>query len=233
MGYKHVSLRIALLMALILQLPITVAATVSDSQMAATYGNAWSPKLGAWLPTYGDGFDPWDDGQTAISNEDDFFVCSATPVAIPTGIHSFYFAGIGCPALKAATFFVYGEAGPPKGHILYDRTHRLVLFSEGCCSWGHVVLAETVSPPPKPVTGADLSAVRTKRGVRLGMSPSEVIAIYGHATLHAAPKTPNATMLSYTTLKLKRSDPGNKCGQFQNFVFRAGRLVYIELLGGC
>jgi hypothetical protein len=40
-------------------------------------------------------------------------------------------------------------------------------------------------------------------------------------------------MLSYTTIHGNPSDAKNACGQYQNFAFKDGRLVYIELLAGC
>lgn len=230
----NLTLCVAAVLAILMQVqPLNAVAGTAESQATALYGSAWSPKLGAWLPAYGYGFDAWQHGQTAISIEDDYFICGTAPRPSPTATRSFYFAGVGCPGLKNATFFVYGEAGPPKGHILYDSSHGLTLFSEGCCAWGHVVLAIASGPPPKSVSSADLSNVTTMRGVKLGMTPSQVIAIYGVAKTHGVAGAPKATMLSYTNLKQKPSHPGNKCGQFQNFVFRGGRLIYIELLAGC
>lgn len=200
---------------------------------AQVYGTAWSPALGAWLPRIGESFDPWSEGLTSWSVSDDFFVCSRGPLAAPTPFHSFYFAGRGCPLLKNGTYFVYGNAGPPKGHVVYDRPRRTVLYEEGCCAWKSFTLSSGIGPPPKAVQNADLSAVHTARGIALGMTEAQVTKVYGNAVLHKEPHVSGVVMLSYTSLKLKPSASGNKCGQFQNFAFRDGRLIYIELTAGC
>lgn len=212
---------------------VDAIAGIDSSQTMRLHGSAWSPALGAWLPKVGGGFDSWNRGLTSLSTVKDAFVCGATDAAPMPSTRRFTYASAGCQLLLNGTYFVYGSAGPTKGHVVYDRLHNRALYQEGCCSWGSAVLASDIRPPPKPVHAADLIAVHTARGVWLGMTPSAVMRVYGRATEHGVPKAPDVLMLSYTTLNLSPSNSGNKCGQFENFAFRSGRLVYIELMSGC
>lgn len=213
----------------------SVAASGSQSTWspAQAYGPAWSPALGAWLPKIGAGFDAWNQGLTSLAVKEDFLVCGAVPISAPTPFHNFYYAARGCPMLANGTYFVYGNAGPSKGHVIYDPLHNAALYEEGCCAWGTVTLASGVGAPPNKVQSADLGAVHTARGITLGMTEHQVVGVYGRAQPHKVPSAPNVVMLSYTTLSLKPANRGSKCGQFQNFAFRKGRLVYIELMAGC
>jgi hypothetical protein len=125
------------------------------------------------------------------------------------------------------TFFVYGNAGPPKGSLVYDYAHHIAYYGEGCCSWHEVVLAAGVSAPPKRVVSRNLSSVRTVRGIALVQSVAEVMRLYGSA--HVAHVTGHAElqMLSYWH-RFDRS-----CGQGGDFVFKNDRLIYAGLMDGC
>lgn len=189
--------------------------------------------LSTWLPRIGQGFDPSNRHQAAWSREYDYFVCSTAPVPSATPFANFDYAVRGCAILENGTSLVYGSTEPIKGHIIYDASHKIVLYQEGCCAWRNAVLTSGSGSPPKPVQSANLSGVRTVRGVALGMAPAQIIAIYGHASAHSVPKAPGVSMLSYTTMHGNPSSAENACGQFQNFAFRNGKLFYIELLAGC
>ena len=189
--------------------------------------------LGAWLPDPNTGFEAWRKGQTAVINKFDYFVCGAG--AAPTEAkQSLSYAGSACKALTNGTPFSYGPAGPNKGRAVYDRAHDIVLYSKGCCAERGVALTANLGKPPSAVSGADLSGVRTMRGVSLGMTQTQVTAIYGTAQSHATNARPGIATLSYTTMKGTPTDSkGDSCGQFQSFSFRGNRLVSIELLAGC
>ena len=205
----------------------------ADADPSKAFGAAWSPALGAWLPDPDTGFDAWSKGQTVVTNQYDYFVCgSATAPTEPK--QSFYYAGSACAPVKSGTFYVYGTAEPIKGYVVYDRVHGIVLYNRGCCAWRGYALTAGTGQPPKSVNNADLSGVRTARGVSLGMTQAQVQKIYGPAQPHAAKGRPGMTTLSYTTMKGKPNAPGgDACGQFQSFTFKQDRLISIELLAGC
>jgi hypothetical protein len=130
------------------------------------------------------------------------------------------------------TFLAYGDVGSPKGHVVYDYRHRIVFYEVGCCSWRDAVAA-CAGPPPKRVVDRDLSALRTVRGIRLGMLPADVEAIYGANILRADPKTPHVFVLAYTTWLKMPATIHAPCGQDEDFYFRDNRLVLIQLGNGC
>ncbi len=207
-----------------------VAATGADA--SKTFGAAWSPALGAWLPDPDAGFVAWSKGQSSVTGRYDYFVCGGAR-APSEAKQSFYYAGSACPAVKNGTFFVYGTAEPIKGNVVYDRAHAIVLYSKGCCAWRGFALTANTGQPPKSVSDADLRGVRTSRSIALGMTRAQVEKIYGPARPHDTRGRPGWTTLSYTTMRTKPTEPGDACGQFQGFSFRQDRLVSIELLAGC
>ena len=231
MKILHCNALWAIVLTLALTTPAaTIAAAVPDA--AKTFGSAWSPALGAWLPDPNVGFTAWSNGQTARTNQYDYFVCGTARTPTETR-QSFYYAGSVCPPVKNGTFFVYGTAEPIKGNVVYDRVHGIVLYSKGCCAWRGFALTANPGRPPKPVSDADLTGVHTMRGVSLGVTRAQFERIYGPARPHDAKGRPGVTTLSYTTMKAKPTEPGDACGQFQSFSFRQDRLVSIELLAGC
>jgi hypothetical protein len=200
---------------------------------ANPYAPGASSPLANWLPRIGTGFEPSNRKQAAWSRKYDYFRCGSAPVATATPFSNFAYAIIGCGALAQGSSLVYGDTEPIKGRVLYDSAHRIVLYQEGCCAWRNTVLAWGIGMPPNPVKSADLSKVRTQRGITLGMTASQLTSIYGDAKPHPVAGVAGVTMLSYTTMHGNPSAAENACGQFQNFAFRDGRLYYIELLAGC
>jgi hypothetical protein len=202
------------------------------SGIAAVAAGASNAALGAWLPDPDTGFTAWANGQAAASSAYDYFVCgNASPAEKK---QSFYYPGSACPLVKSGTSFSYSTPEPKKVNVLYDAAHAIVLYDKGCCAWRGFALTQVVSRPPAPVAAMDLRAVRTMRGVSLGMSSLAVQKLYGAAKPHATKERPGMTTLSYTTMRGTPSKPsGDACGQFQSFFFRQDRLVSIELLTGC
>lgn len=133
------------------------------------------------------------------------------------------------------TFLVYGDAGPPKGRIVYDYAHRIAFYEQGCCSW-HDVVAGYAEKPPAAVVDRDLRPLKTVRGMHLGMTSAEVTFIDGPATEQRVPRYEGVYVLSYTTWppgSINAKVVHTPCGQFQNFYFRDDRLVLIQLGNGC
>lgn len=120
-----------------------------------------------------------------------------------------------------------------KAHVIYDAAHRRVFYETGCCSWDEVVLSYA-GAPPKPLVNGNLSLLKTTRGVRLGMSPLDVVRIYGTALPQRVART-NLTVFAYTTWppRAKLSKTHSECGQFENFYFQGETLVLIQLGNGC
>ncbi|HEX3458159.1 MAG TPA: hypothetical protein VHR97_09425 [Candidatus Baltobacteraceae bacterium] len=188
--------------------------------------------LGSWLPKADSGFNAWSRGQATQVTRYDYFVCgtSAEPT-LPK--HDLHYPGSACPLLKSATPFVYGAAEPIKGSILFDRSEGVVFFNTGCCAWRGYVLVAGTGAPPQQVARANLKDVRTARGIKLGMTPPEVIAVYGHALLRSGASRPGMGALYYTTMRGTPQKSPDACGQHQSFFFKQGRLVEIDLLMGC
>lgn len=191
------------------------AAPTEDPDCRRFYDGACSEAMGAWLPTFGFASDHLKSA-TRVRQRDGFvYEHQKRP-----------FDG---------TFFVYGNAGPPKGRIVYDYAHHIAFFVQGCCSWQDVVAASTDVPPPKHVVSRDLSGLHTVRGVRLGMTTTAVLHIYGHSNVLSVAHAEGVRMLAYTTWPtkdiMKSIDP--ECGQFEIFYFRHDRLILIQLGDGC
>ncbi len=130
----------------------------------------------------------------------------------------------------SATAAVYGEAGPSRANIVYDRTSRIVFYGGGCCSYFKLVLASHVVPPPLAVASRNLTAVSTNSRIRLGESPASVMRIYGPARLQRLPMRPQMSFIFYENSAPPK--PGS-CVQRQTFGFTQGRLSYIEIYDGC
>lgn len=212
---------------------LPASASAQSANPAATYGAAWNPAVGAWLPDPEAGFHAWAAKRAIVIKGYDYFVCgSNAKPALP--VHDFHYPGSACAPLKNGTAFVYGTAEPIRGTVVYDGMHGVVLFDKGCCAWRGFELTSTLKAPPKPVKSADLSRVRTTRGVALGMTSKQVAHIYGAAAPHPAKDRAGFTTISYTTMTHGPNDPGGEpCGQFQSFTFANDKLVSIELLTGC
>lgn len=203
-------------------------------RLAAAIVLAATASLGTWLPKSDGGFTAVDKGHGTPGAARAYFVCPGEAVEAVEA-QSFDYAGRGCPALaRSSAAFSFGSGEPQTGHALYDAAHRVVLFDIGCCAWRSYMLAGDMAKPPAAVAAADLSGVHTDRGVVLGMTRSQVTAIYGPAEAYAQADAPaGTTALTYTTLKGKKWTADQTCLQIQTFSFRSGRLVSIAVLAGC
>lgn len=124
------------------------------------------------------------------------------------------------------TPFVYGNAGPPKGTALYDPTHCIAFYGQGCCAWHEAVLAAGALAPPRAVRPARLDRLRTAHGLHLGMSLAAVMRIYG--TERPRPSSVrDVSMIAY------RHIIKNTCEQDDTFGFYRGALIYIEFGDAC
>jgi hypothetical protein len=188
------------------------------------YDGACSEAIGAWLPGFGFASDHTK--QATRIRQRDAFVYEHEEPSDPDGLD---FQGP-----SDGTFFVYGGAGPPKGHLVYDYAHHIAFFEQGCCSWQDVVAASSMAPPPKRVVKRDLNDLHTVRSIRLGMNVESVTRIYGRSSLLPVASHNSVKLLAYTTWPVKESNIINSpCGQFENFYFRNDRLVLIQLDNGC
>ena len=175
-------------------------------------------RLGPWLPTLGDTFEPWRKGEAKETAFEDGFVYEGRTQHYRTS--TFYDPADG-------TGFTYGMAGPPKGAAVYDYEHHLAFYSQGCCDWRAFVEAQGVRPPPLRVVDRNLTSLRTRRGIALGQSIAQVEAVYGPNRLRPLPGHADIRMLYY------HHPFDRSCGQVQNFGFRNGVLIYIELTEAC
>ncbi|MDQ2865967.1 MAG: hypothetical protein M3R51_07045 [Candidatus Eremiobacteraeota bacterium] len=203
-----------------------MAHSTSNPKCTRYFHNACSEAMGAWLPTLGYPGTWWERGLAAhITRRDGFLYEGERPTAAQ-------FLGYQGP--KDGTFFVYGNAGPPKGHAVYDPVHRIAFYQQGCCSWNDVVAATNVTAPPKPVVKRDLHDLVTVRGIRLGQTMPEVMRIYGKSTPIPISAHLDVHVLPYTTWRpIQTLHSIDSCGQFQNFFFRKNRLIMIQLGNGC
>ena len=188
------------------------------------YHQACSEAIGKWLPEMGDwyGFEFLDLKAKRVAFTDGFVYERHKPKW-----NSAPYAGWAPVRPQDGTFFVYGNAGPPKGSLVYDYAHNTAFYEQGCCAWSEVVAAAGVTRPPKRVVSRDLSSLHTLRGVALGQSVREVLHLYGRAPVAIARRHPAIQRLTY----LHNFD--KSCGQSQNFIFKNGRLIYIALINSC
>ncbi len=203
--------------------PASSDATI-EANCKQYFHDACSEAMGRWVPTFGES-NAWWDHATHVDRTDGFIDGFARQPSKEL---------VGNFGPADGTPFVYGSAGPPKGRAVYDLTHRIAFFDQGCCSWHDVVAAAEVPAPPKRVTTRDLRAIRTIRGIRLWQTKAEVTRIYGAATSQTVAGHRGVTVLAYTTWRPRnevKSVP--PCGQFENFFFRRDRLVLIQLGDGC
>jgi hypothetical protein len=184
-------------------------ATPSPSTTYSSLHRARNETLAAWLPHGEDIFEPWRRHLAAQS---------------PLGSNEMF------SIPNNATSFVHGDAGPPRVSLVYDADLGVALYYQGCCAWQETVLMIAPKPPPQPVQAANLRAVRTPHGIGLGASPAAVLRAYGPARLHASTTTTGLRVLSYYR---DQHVPGSACAFFENFVFRANRLIEIQAGHGC
>lgn len=188
------------------------------------YHHACSEAIGKWLPEMDDwyGFEFFDLKAKRVAFTDAFVYEGHKPKW-----RSGLYAGWALVAPRDGTFFVYGNAGPPKGSLVYDYARNTAFYEQGCCAWSEVVAAAGVMRPPKQVVARNLISLHTLRGVALGQSVREVLRLYGDAHVAVARHHPAIQRLSY----LHEFD--KNCGQSQNFIFKNGKLIYIALINSC
>lgn len=176
--------------------------------------------LGRWLPVLPDGFEPRRAHVAKFTRVQDWFL-------YPSGAKAP--SCLNCAGPPDGTFFAYGQAGPPKVKVVYDREHKIVFYHEGCCSWSHTVAASGILPPPHAVTARDLSHLRTKRGLKLGDTVAQVRKVFGAAA--------ERRVMGFSLVELSYYTPlegfASSCLWARNFYFSSGRLRIIEYLGGC
>jgi len=127
-----------------------------------------------------------------------------------------------------------GTRDRPKGHAVYDYAGRIAFYEQGCCAWQEAVAAADTPPPPKRVVARDLSGLRTVRGIRLGMAQAAVMHVYGRTSPHRLEDRSGSVLLAYVTLnKPTATGQYGTCGQWQNFVFRSDRLVWMQISNAC
>ena|ERR1700676_5557 len=165
-------------------------------------------RLGAWIQQGEDLIEPWHR-----------HLASTSP--------SLAFGELADPPVRA-TWFAFGPT-LVKVQAVYDPVHRVVLYHQGCCGWDETALARAPSPP-EFVIRRDLSAVRTRHGIALGASPSRVVHAYGPARFHPSTQSPGLRVLSYWR---SQDVHFSSCAWFDNFVFRANRLIEIQAGHSC
>lgn len=193
----------------------------NNPECMARFGNACSEALGAWLPQPAEALEAWRDGRSRSTARTDSFVYQGRAPERSR----FYFGLGGGPQDGMA--FVYGNAGPPKGRLVYDYGRGIAFYDQGCCAWHATVAAANVPPPPKRVRSRDLTSLHTLSGIALGDSIAKVRRIYGDAQPAPVPNHPGMQALWYHHMLSK------SCGQFQGFAFERDRLVFIELEEAC
>lgn len=186
------------------------------------FHDACSEALGRWLPVLSDPFASFDESTVVkrIAFSDAFIYENRMPQ--PTR-----FWGLQNWGPPDGTFFVYGNAGPPKGRVVYDYAHEIAFYDQGCCAWHEVVLTKGFPAPPKRVVDRDLTRVRTVRGIALGQPVSTLLRIYGTTKPTRISKQFDLELYRYYHTFDKN------CGQGENFVYKNGRLVYIQLANSC
>jgi hypothetical protein len=200
-------------------------ALVAFALCAAAAARAAPPsaaaRIGAWLPQYYLAPDP--------SGRQKY------PVLDRSHVDRFVYGGGiivgygGATQPAGGTYAVTGAGTKAynKARVVYDSAHRIAFYSVGCCSLWSIALA-SANPPPGSVARADLAAAHTQRGFALGDTVARVRRINGPAVPLPVPAHPGLTSLSYQV-----NVHAPSCAQWQNFVFRNGKLISIELVDGC
>ncbi len=194
-------------------------ATDTDTLCRPSFGSACSKAVGDWLPRI-PGVPRSQAKPTTVADE----------IVDPAGQGEERF--LTQRGISGGTFFVYGEAGPPRGHAVYDRVHRIALYDEGCCSWHHVVAAANTPVPPKSLVSRSLSALHTKHGLRLGDPSRAVMSIFGPAIAHAVAGAPSETTISYIRMEPQPAH-SSSCDAMTTFLFAHDRLRAMDFMKEC
>jgi hypothetical protein len=199
------------------EVPLSDAAI--DAQCRPYFHDACSEAMGHWLPGGLGSIWGWK-GATRVARRDEFQYEHQPQSQAPLDVKGPY----------DGTFFVFGNAGPPRGHAVYDYSHHIAFYDVGCCSWQAATEIADAPLPPKHLVHRDLLALSTERGVRLRQTEREVMSIYGKATFSAEPRHPDVRVLSYAT---EFPFETSRCEQTQTFLFREHRLIEIQLTSAC
>lgn len=202
------------------------------SALAAT--PAATEALGTWLPNVAPNFSPWGNQKTTYGVAFDAFRCPGTAPAVTTKAQDFDFPIGTCRALQTGTTLFYGSGEPQQGKVLYDAANHIALYYVGCCAARTYVLASGVVPPPSSVVDADLSAVKTSRGITLGASTDDVIRVYGKAIPYTVGSGASTVpLVSYATFKADPVHSDGGCGQYVSFAFKQKKVNLIQIYAGC
>ncbi len=213
-----------------LALTLLLTASFARADTQAPYDEGWTIAIGSWLPHF-----DWAHARSLNGTADspkgiDYFACPGASSMVTFTVHNFDSAAAGCPTLERGPQYRLRAEGMDHGWVVYDASHRILFYSYGCCSEEEYILTSGVGPPPKPVPTGDLSAVRTHRGVSLGMTIAAVTAIYDPA---APPQHAASSGLAQLTYGSGKVSAPTDCDQQQMFGFKNGRLTYIDLAMGC
>jgi len=184
------------------------------------FGAACSEAIGKWLPRVPNAWMP----RTLVTN-----TTVRDRIIDPAGSGPPAFLGM--RGVYQGTHFVYGLAGPPQGHAVYDPVHRIAYYDEGCCSWHEVVVASNAKAPPKTMATRSLVGLRTQSGIRLGDKPSLVESIYGRAEFRSVARSSHQLTLSY--YRVVRYPKYSPCDERTTFLFADGELTAINIIDEC
>lgn len=211
-----------MIFALVVALTNTSASDADTEKMCRPYfGSACSEAVGRWLPRVPNSWIPERLARRTTVHD---------RVIDPAGTGPLTF--LGTRGVFRGTHFVYGNAGPPQGHAVYDPVHHLAYYDEGCCSWHHVVIASNVKAPPKTIAVRSLIMLRTERGIQLGDKPSQIESIYGPAAFHPVTGVRSQETLSYYR-KVTFRRPYSPCEERMTFLFAYGQLTALDIADEC
>jgi hypothetical protein len=196
------------------------------------YGDRYQPQLEQWIPSYSNTY--WGDHKQAPTGE---WVRSPKSVIWqgdtltlePDPHHLFDTEHANYP--KSSEFY-YGHKIANRIGILYDPAHHIAIYQLGGHAWTQTVVASHMPAPPiaKPVLTADLSALRTHRGIALGDSSEKVKRVYGLARNLRTIGLPELLRLSYETPINTINSP---CENNDEFIFKNDRLISMIFVWAC
>jgi len=222
MRYVNVLLISSLYFALVSQ---TVAAgTTGLASCRPYFGDACSEAMGRWLPRVPNAsLEATSRYKPAKTSVEDAIVDPAG-----TGEQRF----LTMRGVVGGSLFVYGDAGPPRGHAIYDPTRRIAFYDEGCCAWHHVALVSGASAPPKTIATRPLAGVHSTRGIRLGDPTAKVLAIFGAATPRSVSGAANEKTLTFER-DIINPKPDSPCEETMTFLFARDRLTAMDYGVAC
>jgi len=184
-----------------------------------------NPRLARWLPHDFHAFDGWRRGDARLNTPPDRFVIVHEAKALD---------------FPESTRLERKTEGPATmGVEAVDPVHHRVFMHTYCCGAEYRMLATTTGPAPARLPVADLSGVRTRGGIRLGLSSREVIAKRGWTRRYRLAGRPGMTFMDYVTMQ-KKAASGNDielyaghCPDGMLIALRNDRVVSIALEQSC